>query len=115
MLKWVRQHLRYGLTSKRIDRELAQELEFHRDMIARDEERRGHSRSTALVNATRRMGNTTLMTEYSREAWIIGWLDARARRSLRAAIVRPQPRIHHRRAGDDGARHRCQHGDLPAG
>jgi predicted permease len=79
MLKWVRQHLRYVLTSKRIDRELAQELEFHRDMIARDEERRGHSRSTALVNATRRMGNTTLMTEYSREAWIIGWLDALAR------------------------------------
>ena len=67
--------LRYLLTGKHIDRELARELEFHRDMLARDQERLGDSAQAALVNATRRMGNTTLMAEFSREAWLIAWLD----------------------------------------
>ena len=71
--------LHYLLTGKQIDRALAQEIEFHRDMIARDERRRGHSPEMAMANATRRMGNTTLMTEYSREAWLIAWLDTLVR------------------------------------
>ena len=79
MLTPLRSQIRYLLTGKRIDRQLAEELEFHRDMIARDQERLGYSRETAFVNATRKMGNTTLMTEYAREAWIVAWLDNLAR------------------------------------
>ena len=35
----------------------------------------GYSHETALLNARRKMGNTALMTEYSRDAWIVGWVD----------------------------------------
>ena len=79
MLTRFRNQLRYLLTGKHIDRTLAQEIEFHRDMIARDERRLGHSPEMAMANATRKMGNTTLMTEYSREAWLIAWLDTLVR------------------------------------
>src|SRR5215472_3140051 len=79
MLTRFRNRLRYLLTGKEIDHALAQEIEFHRDMLARDERRLGRSPQRALANATRRMGNTTLMTEYSREAWLIAWLDTLVR------------------------------------
>src|SRR5262245_3900325 len=79
MLTRFRSQVRYLLTGKLIDRALAQEIEFHRDMLARDERRLGRSPEMAMANATRRMGNTTLMREYAREAWLIGWLDALAR------------------------------------
>lgn len=74
-----RNKLRYLFGGARIDRELAQELEFHREMLTADQERLGHSHETALLNATRKMGNTTLMTEYSRDAWIVAWLDTLGR------------------------------------
>jgi len=76
MLTRFRNQIRYLLTGKHIDKALAQEIEFHRDMIARDERRLGVSPERAMINATRKMGNTALMTEYSREAWLIAWLDA---------------------------------------
>jgi predicted permease len=81
----LRNRLRYLFTGRRIDRELAQELEFHRDMLTRDQERLGYSHETAVLNARRKMGNTTLMTEYSRDAWIVSWLDTLAR-DLRYAL-----------------------------
>ena len=71
--------LRYLLRGRRIDRELAQELDFHRDMLVADQERLGYSRDAALLNARRKMGNTTLMAEYSREAWIVAWIDTLGR------------------------------------
>src|SRR5258706_12799699 len=71
----LRNKLRYLLSGPRIDRDLAQELDIHRDMLAEDSERLGYSREAAVLHARRRMGNTTLMTEYSRDAWIIAWLD----------------------------------------
>ena len=71
----LRNKLRYLLGGGRIDRELAQELDFHREMLTEDQERRGYSRGTAMLNARRKMGNTTLMTEHSRDAWIVAWLD----------------------------------------
>jgi predicted permease len=71
----LRNRIRYLVGGSRIDRDLAQELEFHRDMLTADQERLGYSHETALLNARRKMGNTTLMTEYSRDAWIVSWLD----------------------------------------
>ena len=105
--------LRYLLRGRRIDRDLAQELEFHRDMLTADQERLGYSHETALLNARRKMGNTTLMTEYSRDAWIVSGVDTlEPRHSLRASVVRAQSGIHRRGADDAGARHRRQHRDL---
>ena len=71
--------LRYLLRGRRIDKDLAQELDFHREMLARDEESLGHDRATALLNARRRMGNTALMRDYSRDAWIVAWFDSLVR------------------------------------
>ena len=75
----LRNKLRYLTSGSRIDRDLAQELDFHQDMLMADQERLGYSHETALLNARRKMGNTTLMTEYSREAWIVGWIDTLVR------------------------------------
>jgi predicted permease len=77
--------LRYLVTGNRIDRDLAHELHFHQDMLTADQERLGYSHETALLNARRKMGNTTLMTEYSRDAWIVAWFDA-LKRDLRYAV-----------------------------
>jgi len=77
--------LRYLVSGNRIDRDLAQELNFHQDMLTADQERLGYSHETALLNARRKMGNTTLMTEYSRDAWIVAWFDA-LKRDLRFAV-----------------------------
>jgi predicted permease len=76
---------RYLVSGNRIDRDLAQELNFHQDMLTADQERLGYSHETALLNARRKMGNTTLMTEYSRDAWIVAWFDA-LKRDLRFAV-----------------------------
>jgi putative ABC transport system permease protein len=81
----LRNRIRYLVGGRRIDRDLAQELEFHRDMLTADQERLGYSHETALLNARRKMGNTTLMTEYSRDAWMVSWLDA-LNRDVRYAL-----------------------------
>jgi predicted permease len=74
-----RNKLRHLLLGRRFDEDLAQELDFHRDMLIRDEQRLGRSREAAVLNARRKMGNTALMQEYSRDAWIIGWIDTLVR------------------------------------
>jgi predicted permease len=75
----LRNKARYLFGAGRIDQDLARELDFHRDMLAEDSERLGYSHEAAVLHARRRMGNTTLMTEYSRDAWLIGWFDTLAR------------------------------------
>jgi putative ABC transport system permease protein len=77
--------LRYLLRGGRIDRDLAAELKFHQQMLAEDEERRGHSHAAAVLNARRRMGNQSLMAERAREAWILVWLDGFVRDLRHAA------------------------------
>ncbi len=81
----IRNRIRYLVGGKRIDRDLAQELDFHRDMLMADQERLGYSHETAVLNARRKMGNTTLMMDHSRDAWIVGWLDA-LNRDIRYAL-----------------------------
>lgn len=78
---WTRlfNRLRYLVGRQRIDRDLAQEIEFHRQMLIDDEERRGRAHAAAALNARRRLGNTTLMTEYARDPWVVAWLDTLGR------------------------------------
>ena len=75
MFTRLRSKLRYLAHGRRIDDDVARELEFHRDMLVEDEERLGRTHDAAALNARRRMGNTTLMIESAREAWIVRWLD----------------------------------------
>lgn len=79
MFTRLRSKLRYLMHGRRIDDEVARELEFHRDMLVEDEERLGRTHEAAALNARRRMGNTTLMTESAREAWIVAWFDTLVR------------------------------------
>ena len=88
----IRNKLRYLVSGRHIDRELAQELDFHREMLTADQERLGYSHETAVLNARRKMGNTTLMTDYSRDAWIVVWFDTLmrdVRYALRAFVRTP--------------------------
>ena len=61
--------LRYWLRSRRMDAELAEEMEFHRALTARDLGA-GHAASR------RAMGNTTLAREAARAEWIWPWLES---------------------------------------
>src|SRR4051812_33152605 len=81
----LRNKLRYLVSGRRIDRELAQEIEFHREMLTTPQQRLGDNRETAMLIAARKMGNTTLMTEYARDAWIVGWIDT-VSRDVRYAV-----------------------------
>src|ERR1043165_1957636 len=88
----LRNKLRYLVGADRIDRDLKEELDIHRDMLVEDERREGHPPGTAALNARRRMGNTALMTEYARDAWIVAWLDTLVRDvryALRSFVKNP--------------------------
>jgi predicted permease len=61
--------LRYWLRSRQLDAELAEEMEFHRALAAREaggDEAAGH----------RAMGNLTLARERARGVWIWPWLES---------------------------------------
>lgn len=51
----------YLLNRRRLERELQNDMEFHREMLS--------------AEARKNFGNTTLMREHAREAWGWGWLD----------------------------------------
>ncbi len=70
--------LRYLLNRRRLDRELASDMEFHREMLARD----GHGR----------LGNTLRIQEEARDAWGWTWIE-RLSQDLRFAsrLIRKSP------------------------
>ena len=75
----LRNKLRYLLRERQIDRDLAEELDIHRQMLEADRERAGLTREAAESSARRKMGNVTISREDAREAWLIAWLDTLAR------------------------------------
>ena len=91
MLKLFRR-IKYLLQQSRVDRDLAQEVEFHRAMEAERLERDGLDRATAHSVSVRLMGNVTLAREDARQVWIGRacdrlWQDTRyAFRSLRRNV-----------------------------
>ena len=74
----LRNKLRFLLRRDRFDRELTEEMDFHREMLELEKTRQGLERDAAALGARRQLGNTTLASEDSREAWIITWLDTLA-------------------------------------
>jgi putative ABC transport system permease protein len=82
--------LRTLVTGRRLDRELREELQFHRDMLERDFLHAGMPEAEAGAAARKRLGNITALAEESRLHWGLPALQSAARdaryalRSLRA-------------------------------
>jgi predicted permease len=70
LLRWIR----YWTERRRIERDLAEEVEFHRTMTQRDLEAQGMPAAEAAHAARRSLGNTTLALEDARAVWIAPWL-----------------------------------------
>ncbi len=67
--------LRFLFRRRRFDQELAEEMDFHRQMLELEKTRQGLAHEVAAVSARRQLGNTALACDYSRDVWIIAWLD----------------------------------------
>ena len=81
MPAWLRR-LRARLKYRRFDRDVAHELELHRELKRADLEREGASSDEARVGVSRALGNTTLAREDSRGVWLTprvesAWHDVR--------------------------------------
>jgi putative ABC transport system permease protein len=74
MLQLLRR-IKYLLQQRRVDSDLAQEVEFHREMHAERFERDGLDRATAHSLSLRVMGNVTLAREDARHIWLGRVLD----------------------------------------
>ncbi|HSU96301.1 MAG TPA: ABC transporter permease, partial [Gemmatimonadaceae bacterium] len=59
-----------------LDEELRDEMQFHIDMLARDNEARGMTPEAAREAARRQFGSSTMLREASRMHWSLGWIDA---------------------------------------
>jgi putative ABC transport system permease protein len=73
------------LTGRRRTHELADEMEAHRAFAQDEFERAGLSRDEAARESRRRMGNTLLAREDSRDVWIVRWAD-RFRQNFRYGV-----------------------------
>ncbi len=74
---WARllNKLRFLLRRDRFEEELAEEMDFHREMLEAEKARQGLAQESAAVSAQRQLGDTMRAREFSREVWIIAWLD----------------------------------------
>jgi putative ABC transport system permease protein len=85
--------LSYLRRQRQMDADLAEELEFHREMAERELARRGHPQDDVSQAASRALGSMTLARDQSRDVWCPRWLqgigsDVRlAFRSLRGTPV----------------------------
>jgi|WetSurMetagenome_2_1015567.scaffolds.fasta_scaffold639445_1 hypothetical protein len=78
---WTRfcNRILYFFLRNRFDCEPAEEIETHRAMIEAEKIREGLSPEEAAINARRRLGNTALAGESSREIWSMGMHIVRSR------------------------------------
>jgi predicted permease len=74
MREWL-SRLRDWLLRDRLDRELTEELRFHREQLERDAREAGSPPEAAGYVARRRLGNQTRIREEARERWSWPWLD----------------------------------------
>lgn len=59
-----------------LDEQLREEMQFHLEMLTRDNEARGMSPTSAREAARRQFGSSTMLREASRMHWSLGWIDA---------------------------------------
>jgi len=83
--------IRFYVNRERFERELAEEMRFHVEMNARDNEQAGMSADDAAWAARRRFGNATRLRDQAGDVMAVGWVEAAiqdaryALRSLRQA------------------------------
>jgi predicted permease len=74
MREWLTR-LRDWLRRDRLDRELVEELRFHREQLEREARSAGTPSEAVADAARRRLGNQTIIREEARERWSWPWLD----------------------------------------
>jgi hypothetical protein len=74
------------LRPARLERELSEELEFHREMRLHRSRERGLSAAESEVETSRRMGNLLLAREGMRDARVVQWLGS-SLQDLRHGLV----------------------------
>ena len=67
--------LRYAVSQRRRERELSEELAFHRDMKQQEFESQGLPARDAAIAAQRALGNDALSVNHARDVWIWPWLQ----------------------------------------
>src|SRR6476620_9326430 len=67
--------LGYWLHQRGAYEDLAEELQFHHEMVERDLIQDGLSRQDAIGAARRTMGNLALAREDARAVWTFPWID----------------------------------------
>ena len=74
MREWLNR-LRDWLRREELDRELTEELRFHREQLERDAKGEGAPAESVPYLARRRLGNLTRVHEEARDRWSWPWLD----------------------------------------
>src|SRR5687768_6345711 len=74
MREWM-SRLQDWIRRDALDRDLSEELDFHRNQLQRDAVAEGAEPSAAGSIARRRLGNLVRVHEDARERWSIPWLD----------------------------------------
>src|SRR4030095_6983024 len=72
------------LNRRRLERDLAEELELHRAMKQQRLEQGGMTVADAKDSSRRALGNVTLAREDARAVWVWTWLDDFARDTIYA-------------------------------
>src|SRR4051812_7761697 len=65
----------YLLRRSRVEADLAEEMEFHREMKERELAQEGTSPAEAAAAARRALGSVALAYDRSRDVWLWPWLD----------------------------------------
>ena len=102
-----------GLFRRRqMHREMADELEFHQDLLRAKLLRDGVAEEDVEAAVRRRFGNSSRWQERLRELWQVRWVENFARDvSFAARLLRRSPRFYGGRAADpDAGRGREHHG-----
>jgi predicted permease len=84
--------IRFHLHRERFERELAEEMQFHVEMKARDHEQAGMRADDAVWAARRRFGNATRLKDATGDVMAVGWIEAAtqdARYALRSLRQSP--------------------------
>jgi putative ABC transport system permease protein len=69
----------YVMRQRRLDTDLAEDMEFHRAMKQRELESRGGDTTEAAFAARRAFGSAALARDHARDVWIATWLQDLAR------------------------------------
>lgn len=75
-MRTLLRRLCYWVQRSRLEADLAEEMDFHREMTERELARNGHRPDDVRPAARRALGNLTLARERSREVWIWPWLES---------------------------------------